>query len=98
MTWTIESLLDPACVRIKAAGTATAAECERMVNELLARDFWYSGTPLLIDCLRVNVRNLRYDDVDRSGLILQSHRHAFGRCRLAIISQPGFGHGVSRQF
>src|SRR3954454_15358522 len=98
MTWTIESFFDPEFVRIGAAGTATVADCERMVNELLARDFWHSGTPLLIDCCKVNVRDLRYDDVDRSGLILQQHRRQFGSCRMAIISRPGLGYGVSRQF
>jgi hypothetical protein len=96
--WTIEISHDPDLIRIKAAGLATVAECERMVNDVLSRDFWQSGTPLLINCLKVDVRELRYDDVDRSGQILQRHSDDFGHCRIAIISRPGFGYGVSRQF
>jgi hypothetical protein len=98
MNWKIETHTDPTFVRIDAAGTATVAECERMVADVLSRDFWHSDTPLLINCLKVDVRSLRYDDVDRSGLILRKHRDEFGHCRMAIISRPGLGYGVSRQF
>ena len=98
MHWTIESFTDPAFVKIRAAGAASVAECARMVADLSSREFWHSGTPLLIDCLKVDVRNLRYDDIDRSGLILQEYRDQFGHCRMALITMPGLGYGVSRQF
>jgi len=98
MDWTIVSHIDPEYVRINATGTASVAECERMVADILSQEFWHAGTPLLINCLKVNVRELRYDDVDRSGIILRDRQLEFGPCRIAIISHPGLGYGVSRQF
>ena len=98
MNWTIESHHDPDFVRINTAGTANVIDCERMVNDILSQDFWRTGAPLLINCLELDVRDIRYDDVDQSGMIFRSRRLDFGSCRMAIIALPGLNYGVSRQF
>jgi hypothetical protein len=98
MNWTMQSLNGPGTIRIDASGKATSAECQRMVDEVLLYPEWHAGGNLLIDCRKVNVRDMTYDEADRSAMILKSRIGEFGNCKMALIATPGLGFGIGQQF
>jgi hypothetical protein len=98
MNWTIEVIYEPASVYIDASGHAEVKECRRMLDELLSSELWKPGTPLLIDCRKVSVRELHYEEIDLSGMIIQSREAELGHTRMAIVASPGLGYGIGRQF
>ena len=98
MDWTITSTDPFGIVRIEISGLATVNECERLVNEVLALETWRAGCKLLIDCQRVNVKALRFTEVDRSAIILRNRILEFGNCKIALIVTPGVGQGIGNQF
>jgi hypothetical protein len=98
MNWEIEINGVNDIVLIDAAGHATSDECQRMLDDLLSRPFWHSGYRLYIDCRKVSVRALNYDEIDRSGMALQNRRDELGKCRMAILANSGLGYGIGHQF
>jgi hypothetical protein len=98
MDWTITSTHSIGIVRIEASGLATVDECERLVNEVLALDAWKAGHKLLIECSKVNIKALRFTEVDRSTIILRNRTPEFGNCKIALIVTPGVGQGIGNQF
>lgn len=97
MEWTISTDGSPT-IRIVASGLATVDECRRMVDEVLAHEDWSPGCSLLIDCRKVNIKDLHFEHVGRSASIMLERISEFGPCRIALIATEGPGFGIGRQF
>lgn len=98
MDWTITSSSEYHLIWIEASGLASVQECQRLVDEVLSYAAWEPGTNLLIDCRHVNIKQLHFDQIDRSALILQGRNSDLGPCRIALITTEGVGYGIGRQF
>ena len=97
MEWTISPDASPV-MRIDASGLATVEECQRMVDEVLAREDWSPGGCLFIDCRRVNIKELRFEQVGRSASIMLGRVSEFGPCCIALLATEGIGYAIGRQF
>jgi hypothetical protein len=99
MDWTITTTDSvPGVVRINVSGLASTDECERLVKEVLSRADWQANSKLLIDCRSVNIKQLRFDEIDRSSMIMRDNGDGFGSAKIAIIATAGVGFGIGRQF
>jgi len=98
MDWIIDTSDSHDIVRISVSGLASVDEAQRLITEVLSQQTWRPGCKLLIDCRHVNIKELHFNEVDRSAVMLRERFEEFGCAKIALIVTPGVGFGIGQQF
>jgi hypothetical protein len=97
MEWTIENIDDKYSV-VRTYGKYNSANHYNMVEDLLSKDFWRPGMPIIYDHRELDISESSYDTVQNAAIIRTKYEAKFGDSRAAIVTVNDYMFGVFRQF
>jgi hypothetical protein len=96
--WTVKfnELCGAAVVRTR--GVFNVSDHGRMVADIVGRDEWRPGQPILFDHRELSFDGSGYDDMVRARENHIAHESRIGNARSAILMKSTADYGVGRQF
>jgi hypothetical protein len=98
MDWTVSfTELDGAAL-VRTSGVFTAPEHLRMVEDIVGRQEWRPGHPILFDHRNLSFDDVRYEDMVSARDNHFAHESDIGNARSAMLMKSAADYGVGRQF
>jgi len=98
MRWTVEKFEAEPFARVASEGVFNADEHRRMLEDLLARDFWKPGTPVLFDFRNLEFTGTNIEDVREASSNRREKDANLGNGKSAFLMKSLTDFARGRQF
>ncbi|HEY0050067.1 MAG TPA: hypothetical protein VGB68_12310 [Pyrinomonadaceae bacterium] len=98
MNWDIEYIENRHYIRVKYEGLFSVTEQTAAIEDLLSRQFWQPGLPILIDHRKLDFGNTNIPIIQQVGSFHQKNDARIGQGRIAVIMKSLSDFGRGRQF
>ncbi len=98
MNWTVEKLETEPFVRVAPEGVFDPDEHCRMLEDLLTREFWKPGMPVLFDFRKLEFTGTNIEDVREASLNRRNNEARIGDGKSAFLMKSLTDFARGRQF
>jgi hypothetical protein len=98
MDWSIQFTKDKDYVKVTLEGDFNASEHLRMIEDILAQEYWRSGMNLLIDSRSVDYSQATFDVMMQAGSNMSRFESQIGSGKAAVLMETVLTFGKGRQF
>lgn len=88
----------PEFVCIETRGLASVDGFERLVSTLIQHPRWRTGSNLLLDHRKLEMKDVNYTEMLQIAAVVRSYRDHLGKGRCAFVIRDKLGLGLSRMY